>query len=108
MPFNRAETVKHDLALAASVIGLSVFLAGCQSNEASYRPISKGVRVKAAPSAHEHGDAGPHGGHLVELGEEEYHAEVVLDVKSKAVSVYILSSDPQKAAPSTPKRWSSS
>ncbi len=99
MPINRAETVKHDLALAAALIGLSVFLAGCQSNEASYRPISKGVRVKAAPSAHEHGDAGPHGGHLVELGEEEFHAEVVLDVKSKAVSVYILSSDPQKAAP---------
>jgi hypothetical protein len=98
MRVNRAETVKHDFVLAASVIGFSVFLTGCQSNEASYRPIEKGVKVKA-PAPHAHGDEGPHGGHLVELGEEEFHAEVVLDVKSKAVNVYILSSDPQKAAP---------
>lgn len=99
MPFNRDQSVKHYLMLAASMIGLSAFSAGCQSNEASYRPIEKGVRVKPAPAAHEHGEEGPHGGHLVELGEEEYHAEVVLDVTTKAVDVYLLASDPHKPAP---------
>ena len=44
--FYRDETVKHYLLLAASVIGLSTFSAGCRSNEASYRPIPKNVRVK--------------------------------------------------------------
>ncbi len=98
MPFNKDNTVKH-LVLAVWAIGVSAFSAGCRFNEASYRPIPKDVRVKESPAPHEHGDEGPHGGHLVELGEEEYHAEVVLDVKTKAVSVYILSSDLQKAAP---------
>jgi hypothetical protein len=87
------------LVLVAWTVGLSAFAAGCRSDEASYRPIAKGVRVKPAPAPHQHGDEGPHGGHLVELGEEEFHAEVVLDVKTKAVSVYILSSDPHTAAP---------
>lgn len=98
MPLNAHETRTLSLLLTASVIGLSAFSAGCQSNEADYRPISKGVRVKP-PVAHEHGDDGPHGGHLVELGEEEYHAEVVLDVKTKAVNVYLLAADPHKPAP---------
>jgi hypothetical protein len=96
LPSHRSETVKHYLVLAASLLALSAFAAGCQSNEAEFRPVAKGVRVKAAPSPHEHGEEGPHGGHLVELGEEEYHAEVVLDVKAKAVDVYVLASDPHK------------
>ena len=36
---------------------------------------------------------------MVELGEEEYHAEVVFNAKTKDVTVYILGPDPQKAAP---------
>lgn len=39
--------------------------------------------------AHEHAAVGPHGGELVELGEEEYHAEVV---HAKDVTVYVLDS----------------
>jgi hypothetical protein len=85
--------------LVAWTIGLSAFAAGCRSDEASYRPIPKDIQVKDTHPPHEHGDHGPHGGHLVELGEEEYHAEVVLDVKTKAVTVYLLSSDPHQAAP---------
>ena len=99
MKFEREGIMQRYLVLVAWAIGLSAFAAGCGSDAASYRPIPKDVRVKDSPAPHEHGDEGPHGGHLVELGEEEYHAEVVLDVKTKAVSVYLLSSDPQKAAP---------
>ncbi len=43
---------------------------------------------------HEHGGAlGPHQGHLIELGEEEYHAELVFDKQTRKTTVYILGSD---------------
>ena len=39
---------------------------------------------------HAHGSEGPHGGGLVELGGGAYHAEVVHDEPSGAVTVYLL------------------
>jgi hypothetical protein len=88
------------LPVLLAVVGLASMIStvGC-SDRGSYREVPKGVRVKDTPAAHEHGEYGPHGGHLVELGEEEYHAEVVLNPKTKDVTVYILGSDPQKPAP---------
>jgi len=46
---------------------------------------------------HAHPSEGPHHGTLVELGKEEFHAEVVHDDKS--VTVYILDSSASKAVP---------
>ena len=42
---------------------------------------------------HHHHEKGPHKGDLVELGDEEYHAEVVHDEKEATVTVYLLGSD---------------
>lgn len=47
---------------------------------------------------HGHGAAGPHGGSLVELGEEEYHAEVVVDEKTHSLVVYLLGKDAKTAS----------
>lgn len=41
------------------------------------------------PVEHAH-VAGPHGGHLVVLGEEEYHAELIHDEATHMVGVYLL------------------
>ncbi len=73
-----------------------VAFAGCNSGDQAYHEVSKGARVKDQPHSHEEG---PHGGHLVELGEEEYHAEVVLDPKASKITLYILDSSAKKAAP---------
>ena len=40
--------------------------------------------------AHDHPSEGPHGGHLIELGNEEFHAELHHDDASKTVAIYIL------------------
>lgn len=48
--------------------------------------------VKAAEDAHAH-PAAPHGGELLELGEEEAHVELVHDAKAGAVTVYVLGKD---------------
>ena len=45
---------------------------------------------------HGHPSEGPHHGVLVELGSEEYHAEVVHDDASGAVTVYLLDSTAKK------------
>ena len=48
---------------------------------------------KVDPHAgHDHSAKGPHGGHLVELGEEEFHAEWLEDDESGKVTVWILDS----------------
>lgn len=49
--------------------------------------------------AHDHPSEGPHGGHLIELGDEEYHAELAHDEATKTVAIYILDSKAKTAVP---------
>jgi hypothetical protein len=55
-------------------------------------PISKSGNGQADAHGHDHAHPahGPNGGHLVELGEEEYHAEWLLDGATGTVTVIIL------------------
>jgi len=51
--------------------------------------------LQAAPTAahdhdHAHPSEGPHHGSLIELGKEDYHAELVHDEKTDTVTIYIL------------------
>jgi hypothetical protein len=71
-------------------------LVGCNSGNEAYHDVPKGARVKDQPHSLEDG---PHHGHLVELGEEEYHAEVVFDPKDSKITIYTLDSTAKKAAP---------
>ena len=45
---------------------------------------------------HDHGDA-PHGGQLLELGDEEYHAELLQDEKTNTVTVHLLDGPAKKS-----------
>lgn len=60
-----------------------------------------GVTADSARSlthTHEHPDRGPHGGDVVELGNEEYHAEIVHE-RDGRLSVYILDGAAATAVP---------
>ncbi len=48
---------------------------------------------------HDHPSHGPHDGDLVELGSEEYHAEVVHNHDAGSVTIYILDSAAKKTVP---------
>ena len=48
------------------------------------------TKPAAKADAHDHAEVGPHKGMLIELGEEEYHAEFVLDEKTHTVSIYLM------------------
>ncbi len=45
---------------------------------------------------HGHAEVGPHGGDLIELGEEEYHAEIIHDEQSGTITIHLLSGDAKK------------
>ena len=63
---------------------------GCKGQQEEFQEYGKSE--KAAPEEHDHGhhEHGPHDGHVLELGDHEYHAEVVMDAATKKVTVYIL------------------
>ena len=74
---------------------------GCGGGGADYKKTSELKKAPAVEHVHDHGAKGPHGGSLVELGEEEYHAEVVLDHDAHALRVYVLGKDAKTATPIT-------
>lgn len=73
--------------LCAGVLGF-VALTGCGSVESGSTD-GNHANADAHDHSHEHGEEGPHGGHLIELGRNhEYHAELVDEHGS--VTIYIL------------------
>lgn len=69
-------------------------------------PVSEAIAEDKKPAAkpavkddgHSHAK-GPHKGALIELGEEEYHGEIVLDEKAESVTIYLLGSNAKDAVP---------
>ena len=70
-------------------LALSFCVVGCEAakNDARTFKDTDNVQNTAPPeAAHAHG---PNGGHVLELGEEEFHAEVAMDA-SRKLTVYLL------------------
>ena len=66
-----------------------------------------GMHVAAAPPGehdHDHPTEGPHRGTLIELGKEDYHAELVHDEAADAITIHVLDSSATKAVPITAKQ----
>lgn len=78
-------------------IGLTCAVVGCDKS-AAYKSPEQIKKASPAPK-HDHGTAGPHGGGLVELGDDEYHAEIVVDHDTHAIDVYVLGKDAKTAVP---------
>ncbi|QDT57035.1 hypothetical protein Pan44_51000 [Caulifigura coniformis] len=88
-----------------AVVWASLTLAGCGG-----APPQDAAKINAAPPAttgekdhgHDHGHAhaseGPHHGDLVELGNEEYHAEIVHG-DGGSITIYILDGSAKNAVP---------
>ena len=84
--------MKRTLLLSALALSL---MCGCESKPQS--AATAGKNDAHATDEHAHPEEGPHHGALVELGTEEYHAEVVHTTDS--VTVYILDSHAKAAVP---------
>lgn len=79
------QTIFYSLGLAGVLTA-----AGCISSEPPKKPAANGGEEHGHDHAHVHG---PHNGHIIELGDEEYHAEWLHDEETDLVTVYILDKD---------------
>jgi hypothetical protein len=71
-------------------------------------PLALGCQTQTPPLAppggehaheHDHPSEGPHHGDLIELGQEEYHAELTHDDATQTVTVYLLDKSATDAVP---------
>jgi predicted small lipoprotein YifL len=86
--------MKLSLLSLLTVAALALFAAAGCGGPAAPPP-------KAGETAHDHPSEGPHKGHLIELGDEEFHAELTHDDASKTVTIYLLGADAKTAAMSS-------
>ncbi|NUQ61927.1 MAG: hypothetical protein HUU20_05540 [Pirellulales bacterium] len=88
--------MSRTLRIVWAALLLCVWIVGCGGNGASAptaRPVAGAGHDEhdhASEAEHVHPTEGPHGGHLIELGEEEYHAELLHDEATHTVTVHIL------------------
>ncbi|MFT5322355.1 MAG: hypothetical protein ACI8P0_000190 [Planctomycetaceae bacterium] len=87
-----------ELALTAA---FALVLAGCTDSNSEFTEVSHDESEVGHDdhSGHGHGAHGPNGGEIVEVGNEEFHAEVVVDEETHRIDVYILGSDAATAKP---------
>ena len=84
--------------LTAGLVASLVIFNGCGDKNGKVDG-GKGKNSVSKSDAHDHPSEGPHGGHLIELGHEEYHAELVEDDSANKVTIYLLDSGAKKAVP---------
>jgi YHS domain-containing protein len=75
---------RQTLWLGGAVLAGCLTLAGCNHEPAGTGPAAD------PPAAHDHADEGPHGGPLVEWGQEEYHLEFTVDPVNQEATIYVL------------------
>ncbi len=72
--------------------------AGCDPAPDETRPFNSGDDVSNTTPVAAHPEHGPNGGHVFELGEEEFHAEVTMNTERK-LTVYLLDEALKAAKP---------
>ena len=77
----------------------ALVMVGC--NSSSETGDQKPAEPADPHAGHDHSSLGPHGGHILELGNEDYHAEWRFDNDSGKVTIYLLDSAVKKAVTTT-------
>ena len=109
---NLKRLASETLLFAAVTLAAGLFLTGCGTQcEQGTSKCVPGVSSCCPASAtaataahddhgHQHAAEGPHGGELIELGDEQYRAELVHDEAAHKVTVYLLGAEAKKPAAS--------
>lgn len=82
----------NDFIATLSVLAVFAMASGCGTRPAASPASAAHVSDAAGhdEAGHDHAELGPHGGHLIELGDDAYHAEILHDDHTHAVSIYLL------------------
>ncbi len=85
----------------AAAYGSLLTFVGCQKPAPQPPAPDASGEQHAKGDGHEHGhpSEGPHHGHLIELGQEEYHAELTHDEATNKVTIYLLDSVAKDSVP---------
>jgi len=86
------KVMKRAFGLVA--MGLAVACLGGGASALAAQP-----KPQRIAHAHVHPTEGPHHGSLIELGREDYHAELVHDVAANTVTIYMLDGAAKDAMP---------
>jgi hypothetical protein len=82
-------------------VAACAFLIGCnRGTSGNGSPSDQDDEKAHAPAAepgHEHPAEGPHGGHLIELGPQQYHAELLHDEAAHTVTIHLLDASGKEA-----------
>ena len=82
------------LTFGWAVVALCGFVLGCSADpgtgDASHQGPPEEAHVHGEANAHSHAAEGAHGGHLIVLGDDEYHAELLHDEGAHTVTVHLL------------------
>jgi hypothetical protein len=78
-------------------VAVCAALAGCNHHDESAHAQQHDGEHGHVHAAHP--EEGPHHGELIELGEEEYHAELIHDDASHTITLYLLDSAAKNAVP---------
>lgn len=89
--------MRYFLTVALGTLGL--FLLGCADAKTEAEKNGKTPKTEEQEVHNDHPTKGPHEGQLIELGDEEYHAEWLADAEKGTVTVYILDSHAEKMVP---------
>jgi hypothetical protein len=77
-----------NLTLVITVLIAAIACGGCNGGNATSTPANQGHQGHDHASGHD--EAGPHGGHLIELGRDhKYHAELVENEEAERLIVYL-------------------
>jgi hypothetical protein len=79
---------RGNLFAVVALFSVSLFVTGCGGGKPAPPKANGG-----GEHTHSHAAHGPHSGQVLGLGDEEYHAEFVLDEASGKVTVYLLDKD---------------
>ena len=82
--------------MALGTLALAIGMAGC-NGDTQPAPPAEGKHDAGDAHPHGHPEEGPHHGHLIELGNEEYHAELTHDDATNTVTIYLLGKDAKTA-----------
>jgi hypothetical protein len=78
----------------AAMLALMPCLTGCGQSPRH----DAHVAAHEEHDGHDHNELGPHGGALIELGSDSYHAELLHDDDTHAVTVYLLDGTAKRPA----------
>jgi hypothetical protein len=85
--------------LSVLTLAAAVFILGCAEDPPAANSPGPAGPAAHDGAAHAHPSSGPHGGSLIELGQEQYHGELVHDEASGTVTIYLLDGTASTAVP---------